>query len=220
MSALTHLVCSACGASHEAARLWNLSPHCGKPLLAVYDTASLRDRFTRESLVGRTKSLWRYREMLPDPGDYQPMGEGLTPLIPAARLARRFGLKHLYIKEESVNPTGSFKARGMAVAVPMARKLGAKALCLPTAGNAGSAAAAYGAWVELPVHVFLPESTPEPFFRVLEAYGAQMHVVAGHIGDAARAIVFATASARGCGGSGRCPSCASRRTRALAGSRW
>ena len=91
MSALTHLVCSACGASHEAARLWNLSPHCGKPLLAVYDTASLRDRFTRESLVGRTKSLWRYREMLPDPGDYQPMGEGFTPLIPAARLARRFG---------------------------------------------------------------------------------------------------------------------------------
>ena len=188
MSALTHLVCSACSASHEADRLWNLCRDCGKPLLAVYDAASLRDRFTREILVGRPKSLWRYREMLPDPGDYQPLGEGFTPLIPASRLARRFGLKHLYIKEESVNPTGSFKARGMAVAVPMAKKLGAKALCLPSAGNAGSAAAAYGAWVGLPVHVFLPEITPAPFFREVEAYGAHVHRVDGHIGDAGRAM--------------------------------
>ncbi len=188
MSALTHLACAACNASHEAQKLWNLCGQCGKPLLARYDTAALVGRFTRESLAGRGADLWRYREMLPDPGEYQPMGEGFTPLIPAPRLAKRFGLGHLYIKDESLNPTGSFKIRGMAVAVPVAKRLGARALCLPSAGNAGSAAAACGARVGLPVRAFLPEGTPEPFFGELKAYGAQAQVVAGHIGDAGRAM--------------------------------
>ena len=188
MSLLTHLECSACQASHEKDRLANLCTACGMPLLARYDLTRARALMTREAVAGRPPNMWRYREVLPDPGDYQSMGEGFTPLLPANRLAKRFGLKHLFIKDESVNPTGSFKARGLAAAVAMARRLGAKTLCLPSAGNAGSAAAAWGAWVGLPVHIFLPEDTPAPFFREAAAYGAIVHRVAGHIGDAGRAM--------------------------------
>lgn len=188
MSLLTHLECSACHASHDKERLTNLCTTCGMPLLARYDLTRARALMTREAVAGRPPNMWRYQEVLPDPGDYQPMGEGFTPLLPANRLAKRFGLKHLFIKEEAVNPTGSFKARGLAAAVVMARRLGAKTLCLPSAGNAGSAAAAWGAWVGLPVHVFLPEETPAPFFREAAAYGAIVHRVAGHIGDAGRAM--------------------------------
>jgi threonine synthase len=158
------------------------------PLLARYDLPLARRTMTRVAVAGRRPNLWRYGEVLPDAGDYQSLGEGYTPLLPAARLARRYGLKHLYIKDESVNPTGSFKARGLAPAVAMAHRLGARALCLPSAGNAGSAAAAYGAWVGLPVHIFLPEETPAPFFREAAVYGALVHRVKGHIGDAGRAM--------------------------------
>ncbi|HZI92854.1 MAG TPA: threonine synthase, partial [Patescibacteria group bacterium] len=187
-STLTHLACSACETSHEKGHLWNLCRSCGMPLLARYDLTAARATLTRDGLVGRPPDMWRYREVMPDAGDYQPLGEGFTPLLPARRLARRYGLKHLFIKDESINPTGSFKARGLAAAVAMARRLGAKALCLPSAGNAGSAAAAYGAWVGLPVHVFLPDETPAPFLREAAAYGAQVHTVKGHIGDAGRAM--------------------------------
>lgn len=188
MSLLTHLECSACGMTCEKDRLVNLCSACGMPLLARYDLTRARSLMTRETVRRRAPNMWRYQEVMPDPGDYQPMGEGFTPLLTANRLARRYGLKHLYIKEEAVNPTGSFKARGLAAAVVMAARLGAKNLCLPSAGNAGSAAAAWGAWVGLPVHVFLPEETPAPFFREAAAYGAIVHRVAGHIGDAGRAM--------------------------------
>ena len=187
-SALTHLVCSACEITHEKDQLWNLCRQCGMPLLACYDLASIRPAFTLASVAGRAPDMWRYREVMPDAGDYQPLGEGFTPLLQAGRLAKRHGLKRLFIKDESVNPTGSFKARGLATAVAMALRRGAKKLCLPSAGNAGSAAAAYGAWVGLPVHVFLPVETPAPFFRELAAYGAMAHKVSGHIGDAGRAM--------------------------------
>ena len=187
-SALSHLVCSACETTYDKDRLWNLCEACGKPLLARYDLASIRGAFHREGLAGRAPDMWRYREVMPDAGDYQPLGEGFTPLLPAARLGKRYGIKRLFIKDESVNPTGSFKARGLAAAVAMALRLGARRLCLPSAGNAGSAAAAYGAWVGLPVHVFLPAETPAPFFREAAAYGAAIHTVKGHIGDAGRAM--------------------------------
>ncbi len=188
MSFLVDLRCAACGKDHEAGRLWSLCSVCGMPLLARYDTALARRSWGRGNLAGRPPDLWRYAEVLPDPGPYQPLGEGFTPLLEARRLAKRYGLKRLFIKDESVNPTGSFKARGLAVAVAMARRLGARRLCLPSAGNAGSAAAAYGAWVGLPVHVFLPEETPAPFFLEAAAYGATIHRVKGHIGDAGRAM--------------------------------
>jgi len=193
MTFLTHLVCSACETAHEKDRLWNLCSSCGMPLLARYDVAAARTShigggLAKDELARRSPGMWRYREMLPDPGDYQSLGEGYTPLLAARRLGKRYGLQQLYIKDESSNPTGSFKARGLAAAVSMARKLGARRACLPSAGNAAAAAAAYGAWVGLPVHVFLPEDTPAPFFREIAAYGATIHRVKGHIGDAGRAM--------------------------------
>src|SRR5215470_14120259 len=115
-STMTHLECSACGRAHEKDRLWNLCSACGMPLLARYDLAAARRELSRETPAG-PPDLWRYREILPDAGDYQPLGEGFTPLLPARRLGKRYGLKHLFIKDESINPTGSFKARGLAVAV-------------------------------------------------------------------------------------------------------
>ncbi len=188
MSFLTDLVCSACETVHQKDRLWNLCSACGMPLLARYDLGRAKEAMTRQTVSRRVPDMWRYREVMPDPGEYQPLGEGFTPLVPVKRLAKRYGLKHLFIKDESVNPTGSFKARGLAAAVAMARKLGARILCLPSAGNAGSAAAAYGAWVGLPVHIFLPEETPAPFFREAAVHGAVTHRVKGHIGDAGRAM--------------------------------
>jgi len=188
MTTLTHLECSACGERHDAARLLNLCRACGMPLLARYDLASAASTMTREAVETRPPDMWRYREVMPAMGDYRPLGEGYTPLLHAGRLGARYGMARLYVKDESVNPTGSFKARGLAAAVAAARRLGARRLCLPSAGNAASAAAAYGAWVGLPVHVFLPETTPAPFFKEIAAYGAVLHSVKGHIGDAGRAM--------------------------------
>ncbi|MGH9869847.1 MAG: pyridoxal-phosphate dependent enzyme, partial [Candidatus Polarisedimenticolia bacterium] len=123
MSALTHLECSGCGVHQDHTRIHNLCPACGKPLLARYDLVAARS-MTRAAVAARPPDMWRYREVMPDPGDYQPMGEGFTPLLPAPRLGARHGLKRLFIKDESVNPTGSFKARGLAAAVAMARVRG------------------------------------------------------------------------------------------------
>ena len=188
MSLQTHLECAACGKHADHQALANLCEACGKPLLARYDLDRARTAMTFETVRTRPPSLWRYSEVLPDSGLYQTLGEGFTPLLPARRLGQKLGLKHLFIKDESVNPTGSFKARGLAAAVAAAHRLGARALCLPSAGNAASAAAAYGAWVGLPVHVFLPEETPAGFFSEVAAYGATVHKVKGHIGDAGKAM--------------------------------
>jgi threonine synthase len=141
----------------------------------------------RESLAGRPFGVWRYREVLPD-ADPVTLGEGGTPLIPLPRIATRLGLCHVGIKDESANPTGSFKARGLALAVTMARRFGAKRLAIPSAGNAGSALAAYGAAAGIPVDIFLPEDTPGIFFREAEAYGATTHRVAGTIRECTRAL--------------------------------
>jgi threonine synthase len=156
--------------------------------MARYDLAAPGLARLREDLPGRPKDLRRYAELLPDPGFDGSLGEGLTPLLEARALARRLGLARVLVKDESLNPTGSFKARGMAAAVPMAKALGAKAAALPSAGNAGSAAAAYGARAGLPIHVFLPADTPPAFAAEAEALGATIHRVAGHIGDAGRAM--------------------------------
>jgi threonine synthase len=188
MSFLTHLECSACGTRYPSDRLIGLCAKCEKPLLARYDLAAARGAMTRQAVAERAPDLWRYREVLPDAGEYRSLGEGFTPLVQARALGKRCGIPALFIKDESINPTGSFKARGLAAAVAVARRLGAKALCLPSAGNAGSAAAAYGARVGLDVHVFLPEETPAAFFREMAAYGARIHRVEGHIGDAGRAM--------------------------------
>jgi threonine synthase len=141
----------------------------------------------REVLKDRPWDMWRYREMMP-PGAPVTLGEGGTPLLAAQRLGREMGLENLWIKEEGGNPTGSFKARGLSAAVTMARHFGAPALAIPSAGNAGSALACYGAAAGIPVHVFLPRDTPAIFFAEARAFGATVHAVEGTIRDCALAM--------------------------------
>lgn len=162
----------------------------GKPLFARYDLPSLERRFTRETVKGRRADLWRYAEVLPvrDPAARVSLGEGWTPLIDARRTADRLGVERLWIKDEGQNPTGSFKARGLALAVSRALELGAGAVALPSAGNAGSAAAAYGAAAGLPVHVVVPSDTPPPILEEISALGADLRLLDGLITDCGRVV--------------------------------
>jgi threonine synthase len=129
--------------------------------------------------------MWRFREVLP-PADPVTLGEGGTPLLPVRRIAGSLGLEQVWVKEEGSNPTGSFKARGLSAAVSMAKRFGVRILAIPSAGNAGSALAAYGAAAGIPVHVFLPSDTPPLFFAEAGGYGASVHEVEGTIRDCAR----------------------------------
>jgi threonine synthase len=189
MSALSHLECALCGRRYPADVLQTLCPPCQRPLLARYDLAAVRDRWDREALMGREPTLWRYREVLPVRDDRYivSLGEGYTPLLPARRLGEALEMPHLWVKDEGVNPTGSFKARGLAVAVSRARELGAAELVIPSAGNAAGAMAAYAARAGLGAHVFMPADVPLPFRQECEAYGAQVTLVDGLITDCGRA---------------------------------
>src|SRR5438552_1844962 len=176
---LTHLECAACGLEHEARRLLNLCRECEKPLLVRYDLERARRTLTKESLGGRPADLWRYREVLPVEKDENivSLGEGWTPLLHATRLGERLGLGKLFIKDESQNPTQSFKARGMAVAVSMAKELGAKRLAVPSAGNAAGALAAYAARGGLECFIFMPRDTPRANVVECELTGLQVTLV-------------------------------------------
>ncbi|HUE77539.1 MAG TPA: threonine synthase [Longimicrobiales bacterium] len=188
---VAYLECGQCGAAYGDAELpWRTSPCCAKPLLARYELAPLRGRFTPASLAGRDPTIWRYAEVLPvrDPAFRLSLGEGLTPLLEADRLGHALGLERLWLKDEGQNPTGSFKARGLAMAVARAWELGLEAVALPSAGNAGSAAAAYAAAAGLSAYVAVPEDTPRPILEEMRALGAELELVRGHIGDAAAAI--------------------------------
>ncbi|MBZ0299313.1 MAG: threonine synthase [Anaerolineae bacterium] len=189
-SFLSHLECAWCGETYEANQLWNLCPACGKPLLARYDLDAARSIFTRTAVQSRSPNLWRYAEMLPvqDPAFRISLGEGYTPLVKLNRLGAALGLKHLYAKDESFNPTGSFKARGLAMAVSRAAELGAKAVAIPTAGNAGSAMAAYAARIGLPAYIYAPQDVPAPFIAEMRALGAEVTLVEGLITDCARYV--------------------------------
>jgi threonine synthase len=181
---LKHLECSACGRRHEWARLQNLCVSCHKPLLAIIDLAAIRklDDLKPSSFQAREKTLWRYREVLPLPGDVEPvsLGEGGTPLLPGERFADDIDL---WIKDESLNPTQSFKARGMAVAVSMAKHLGATKLAAPSAGNAGGALAAYAARAGLEAHIFMPRDTPRANIVECHELGAHVTLIDGLITD-------------------------------------
>jgi threonine synthase len=186
-STLTHLECGMCGAGYDAERLHNLSPCCGRPLLARYDLVRAAATLTPEALHGRRPSLWRYAELLPvrDWRYVTDLGEGWTPLLHAARLGERIGCPNTYVKDEGLNPTGSFKARGQAVAVSRARELGATAIAVPSAGNAAGAMAAYAAAAGLPAHVFMPADVPQSFRAECAALGAHVTLVDGLINDCA-----------------------------------
>ncbi len=182
---LTRLRCTACGLEHDPSRLQNLCAACRKPLFAEYDLARAARILTRESLLGREKSLWRYREVLPLPADVEPvsLGEGGTPLLRATRFGEQIGLADLWIKDESLNPTQSFKARGMSVAVSMAKFLGATKLAVPSAGNAGGALAAYAARAGLEAHIFMPRDTPRANVVECREVGAHVVLIDGLITD-------------------------------------
>ena len=182
----THLECTLCGRTYDSEQLMRLSPCCEKPLYPRYDLASLAGTFTPAALSGREPTLWRYREVLPvrDARYRLTLGEGMTPLLDAARLARELGVKKLWIKDEGQNPTASFKARGLCMAVARAWELGARDVALPTAGNAGSAAAAYGAAAGMPVHIVAPEDTPSAIVTEMRALGADVALIKGLITDA------------------------------------
>jgi threonine synthase len=188
MSYFTHLECSAsCGAGpFDPAVIHHLCA-CGAPLLAKYDLARAR-AWSRETLADRAPDMWRYRELMPLADGEEPvtLGEGLTPLLHAARLGARLGLSRLHVKDESLNPTNSFKARGLSAAITKARTLGARTVSVPSAGNAGCATAAYAARAGLEARVYLPRDAKSAFARECLSYGATVTLVDGLITDAGR----------------------------------
>ncbi|HXY20049.1 MAG TPA: threonine synthase [Gemmatimonadales bacterium] len=186
------LECSGCGKRRDAGGLPTVCEDCGSPWLVRY--AAGYPAKTALPIAGRGDGMWRYRALLPLREGERPvtLGEGGTPLLPAPRLGAELGSASLSIKDEAANPTGSFKARGLSAAVTRAVAGGAARFVLPTAGNAGVAAAAYGARAGVPVKVFAPRTTPAPLLGQIAAYGADLELVDGHIGDCgARARQYA-----------------------------
>ncbi len=182
----SHLECGWCGRTYASEELQRLSSCCERPLLARYDLDALRSSFTPDRLRDRAPTLWRYAEVLPvrDPSFVLTLGEGFTPLIAARRLGEELGVPRLWIKDEGQNPTGSFKARGLVMAVARARELGVREMAIPSAGNAGSAAAAYAAAAGMPVHIVVPRDTPVPIIEEIRALGADLELIEGLITDA------------------------------------
>ena len=179
-----HLDCSACDQTQAGDTLAAVCPSCGQPLLVRYDSPWP----SRDAISGRW-DMWRYGAVLPLRDGEQPisLGEGATPLHDLPRLARQVGVAQLWVKDEGLNPTASFKARGMSAAVTRAAALRVPGFVVPTAGNAGAALAAYGAAAGIPVRVYAPASTPATILSTIRAFGADLQLVDGHIGDAGKA---------------------------------
>src|SRR5256714_15638319 len=186
-----NLECSSCPNEYPADQLINLCRACGAPLLVRYELAE--NRALRDEVRTRRCDMWRYREVLPPVADEEivTLGEGCTPLL------RSTVFENVWIKDESKNPTRSFKSRGMAAAVTMAARNGAKSLAAPTAGNAGAALAAYGARAGLPVFVAMPRDTPKSIVDECRSYGAEVEMVAGLITDAGKRVQQYIASTGG-----------------------
>jgi threonine synthase len=189
MTTVTHLECSLCRKTFEAGQVLNLCP-CGGPLLVRYDLEKARKGWNRAWLSNAPPTMWRYQPVLPvrRPESIVSLGEGFTPLIRARRLGRRLGADHLWIKDEGLNPTGTFKARGLACAVSMAVDLGIRKLAIPSAGNAASAMAAYAAAAGLEAHIFMPRDVPQSNYIECRAFGASVTLVDGLISDCARLV--------------------------------
>jgi len=188
---VVELECSACGKKYDASVEQHLCT-CGKPLLARYDLKQAAATLTLESLKSRPRTLWRYAEVLPNDPPVT-LGEGMTALVPAERLGASMrcghvGLQRLYVKDEGLNPTGSFKARGMTTAVSRAKQLGARALAAPTAGNAGGALAAYAAAAGIPAVIVMPADTPAANVMECQAFGAKVVKLNGLISDCGKYV--------------------------------
>ena len=195
MSFVTHLECAHCGQRYDASQAHNLCTECQRPLWVRYDLAALKKGFPKKALFGRPPTIWRYLEMLPirDPAHIISLTETITPILEAKRLAAHFGVQRLYVKDESRLPTGSFKARGMALAISKAKEFGITRVAVPTAGNAGGAMAAYAARAGLEAYVFMPEDTPVINQKECWLSGAKTFLVNGLITDCARIVGEGTA---------------------------
>jgi threonine synthase len=189
MNTITHLECSACGKRREAGQVHNLC-ECGGPLLVRYDLDKARAIWTRESLTTGPSNMWRYAPMLPvrNAASIVSLGEGMTPLLRANRLAKRLGATDVWIKDEGINPTGSFKARGLSCAISMCVELGIRKVAIPSAGNAASALAAYAAAAGLESHIFMPQDVPQANYIECKAFGAHVTLVNGLISDCGKMV--------------------------------
>jgi threonine synthase len=186
---VTNLECSVCSKTYEAGKAWNLC-ECGGPLLVRYDLERVRGEWSRDSLAGAVHSMWRYAPVLPVRHETSiiSLGEGMTPILPARRTGARIGAADLLIKDEGLNPTGSFKARGLSCAVSMCVELGLKRLAIPSAGNAASALAAYAAAAGIEANIFMPQDVPQSNFIECMSYGAKVTLVNGLISDCGRIV--------------------------------
>jgi threonine synthase len=189
-SFLSHLECTYCGQTYSADEIHTTCPKCGKVLFARYDLESARKHFRKDDILRRPCTMWRWFEIMPvrDPANVVTLGEGCTPLLPARRLGKQLGTDHLYIKDEGLNPTGSFKARGLSAAVSKAKELGVKSIAIPSAGNAASALSAYGARAGMTVYEFMPQDVPEMMRKEGYQYGARAYLVNGLINDAGKIV--------------------------------
>ena len=187
ISHLSHLQCSGCGTEYSHLEIHTFCPICQSPLLAIYNLKSTRQHVDRDEISRRKKGMWRWSELLPvlNVENQIFLGEGDTPLLSLPHLEKELGLSHLYVKDESSNPTGSFKARGLAAAVSKAKELGVQKVIIPTAGNAGGAMAAYAARAGLKAHIFMPKDTPFANIEESRMAGAEVVLVDGLISDAA-----------------------------------
>ncbi len=187
-SFFTHLACSECGRMFDKKTIQTFCPDCKKPLSAIYAIPS--GGIDKSILLDRPKTMWRYREMLPVENDDNiiTLGEGFTPLLKMEHLGLKIGLVNLFLKDESSNPTSSFKARGLSMAVSKAKEFGISAVAIPTAGNAGSAMSAYAAKANMEAHVFMPKATPSVFKMDCTYFGAKVRIIEGSIRDCAKAL--------------------------------
>lgn len=189
MTTLTHLECSACQARYDAGKPWNLC-QCGAPLLVRYDLAAARQGWSREWLASGPSSMWRYAPVLPvsQPGALVTLGEGWTPLVKARGFGASLEMENLWLKDEGLNPTGSFKARGLSCALSMCKELGIGKVALGSAGNAASATAAYAAAAGIEAHIFMPADVPQANYIECKSFGARVTLVDGLISDCGRMV--------------------------------
>jgi threonine synthase len=189
-SYLTHLECSDCGQTFSATELHTVCPACGKVLFARYDLEAARRAMTREAVAARKGSMWRWFEIMPvlDEANVVSLGEGDTPLLRAKGIEGATGTREVWVKDEGLNPTGSFKARGLSAAVSKAKELGVSSIAIPSAGNAASALAAYGARAGIEAWIFMPSDTPDAMKNECHVYGAHLELVDGLINDCARIV--------------------------------
>ena len=189
-SYLTHLECTNCGSTFSSEDLHTVCPACSKVLFARYDLHAASGVRSPETVAGRAPSMWRWFEIMPvrDEANVVSLGEGGTPLLRAKGIEGVHGAREVWVKDEGLNPTGSFKARGLSAAVSKAKELGVKSIAIPSAGNAASALAAYGARAGIETWIFMPADTPDAMKNECHIYGAHLELVDGLINDCARIV--------------------------------